>query len=352
LIAAGLVLLILTLSATASVTSPGSSGDPLITRGYLEGQFAASLRGDVSGALGSATDKALDRLNEAYMDTVGYDFAPRFTPVSISSGGTVALSVGASFVLLSGSASLTVSSGAVINISSGSEAASGSLLILNQRYFCTEETKAVVTASSAATGQIDGYYFAQGATVALKPLPFSDVPASAWFYPAIDFVFKNEYFTGTSATAFSPGSSMTRAMFVTVLHRLEGRPALDGGGAFSDVKNPSLYYYNAVTWANARNIVRGYEDGTFQPDRPVTREEMAAIMHRYASFKGRDTSAPGAALEAFPDRGDVSGFAADPMRWAVSSEVIKGSGGKLLPRNTATRAEVAQIILNYCVTGR
>jgi len=341
-------LFTLVLAATASAPAPGSSGDPLITRSYLEGQFAASLRGDISSALGGAADKAMVRLDEAYMEIVGYDFSPRFAPVSMMAGDTVALSAGASFILLSGSASLTVSAGTVINVSSGSVAASGSALTLNQRYFCTEEAKAVVTASSAAAGQVDGYYFAQGAGIAKKPLPFTDVPQGAWFHPAIDFVYGKGYFAGTSATAFSPNASMTRAMFVTVLHRLEGRPAVSVGGAFSDVKDPGLYYYAAVGWASANNIVRGYEDGTFQPDRPVTREEMATFMHRYASFKGRGAAASGGAFDTFPDRGDVSGFAIEPMRWAVAAEVIRGSGGKLLPGNTATRAEVAQIILNYC----
>jgi len=314
----------------------------------LEGQFASSLRGDISSALGAAADRAIVRLDEAYLGVAGYDFSPRFSPVSMAPGDTVALSGGASFVLLSGSASLAVSAGTVVNVSSGREAASGSQLALNQRYFCTEDARAVVTASAPAAGQVDGYYFAQGANVDARPLPFSDVPLGAWFHPAVDFVYGKGYFAGTSATLFSPSSSMTRAMFVTVLHRLEGRPAAEGAGAFSDVGSPALYYYAAVGWASANSIVRGYEDGTFKPDRPVTREEMATFMHRYASFKGRVASETGGAFDAFPDKGDVSAFAVAPMRWAVSAEVIRGSGGKLLPGNTATRAEVAQIILNYC----
>jgi len=311
----------------------------------LEGQYAASLRGDISSALGGAADRAIIRLDELYLDVSGYDFSPRFAPIALAPGGTVALSAGSSFVLLSGSASLTVSEGTVINVFSGAEAASGSQLALNQRYFCAEETRAVVTASASAAGLVDGYYFAQGAE---KPLPFADVPPGAWYRPAIGFVYGKEYFAGTSATAFSPNSSMTRAMFVTVLHRLEGRPAVGGGGSFSDVRNPELYYFTAVSWASSNEIVRGYADGTFQPDRSVTREEMATFMHRYASFKGRGAAASGGAFDTFPDKGDVSGFAVEPMRWAVSAEVIRGSGGKLLPGSTATRAEVAQIILNYC----
>jgi hypothetical protein len=116
----------------------------------------------------------------------------------------------------------------------------------------------------------------------------------------------------------------------------------------SDVNNPSLYYYGAVAWANANDIVTGYTDGTFQPDRYITREQMAAIMHRYALYKGRDPSTPGTVFDTFPDRTEVSGYAAHAMRWTVSWEIIKGSDGKLLPQNTATRAEVAQVIYNYC----
>jgi len=113
--------------------------------------------------------------------------------------------------------------------------------------------------------------------------------------------------------------------------------------------NPLMYYYGAVAWANLNGIVRGYADGSFGPDRSITREEMAAIMHRYATYKNRDMSASGAIFDAFPDKGNVSEFAVPAMQWAVSREVIRGStGGMLLPKNTATRAEVAQIIFNYC----
>jgi len=137
-------------------------------------------------------------------------------------------------------------------------------------------------------------------------------------------------------------------MFVTVLYRLDGRPSVGTGGDFSDVGNPAAFYYDAVTWASGNSIVRGYEDGTFQPNRSVTREEMAVIMHRYASFKNKDVSASGDVLGSFSDNDIVSAFAVDALRWAVAKEIIRGSGGRLLPRNTATRAEVAQIIFNYC----
>ena len=333
--------------ATVSA-SPGSSADPLISRSYLEGQYSTTLRSDVSKTLGAVADSAINKLDEIYRDNIRYDFAPRFTPVALTPGGSVSLISGASFILLSGTASLTVSSGTVINISTGNETRTGSQLTRNQRYFCVEETFAVVTAGSAATGQVDGYYFTQGADVTLPSIPFTDVALSAWYYPAIEFVFKNELFSGTGATTFSPGSSMTRGMFVTVLYRLSGRPGVVEGEVFSDVKNPAIYYYQPVMWASALGIVRGYSDGTFRPDRLVTREEMAVFMHRYASSKMLNMTVTGNLYDSFSDRGSVSSFAVDAMRWAVSREVIRGSGGRLNPQNTATRAEVAQIIFNYC----
>jgi len=334
--------------ATVSASTPGSSEDPLISRSYLEGAFSTAAKNEITNTLGSAADRAINRLDEVYRDNIGYDFAPRFTRVSLSSGGSVALSAGASFILLSGSASLAVSSGTVINISTGREVSSGSQLTRNQRYFCAEETRAVITASAAAVGHVDGFYFLEGTTAQPRPIPFIDVSTTAWYFPAVEFVYKNELFSGTSATTFAPATSMTRGMFVTVLHRLDGKPSAGAGGTFSDVKNPSLFYYDAVTWANANGIVRGYTDNTFRPDRLVTREEMAVFMHRYAAYKGRNMTTPGNAYNSFSDRGNVSTFAVDAMRWSVSWEVIRGSGGRLLPQNTASRAEVAQIILNYC----
>ena len=347
MIAAGLVLLLLACTATVSA-STGSIDNPLITRSYLDGAFSELMRADAAGVLGSAADTADSRLDEIFKDYVGYSFTPRFIPISLAAEETVSLSQGASFILLSGTAALSVTSGTVININTGSEAISGSSLDQYHRYFCVENTTAVITANTASTGQIDGYYFKSGPGSVIQQHFFIDVSESAWYYAAIDYVYKNGLFAGTAANTFSPGTPMTRGMFVTVLHRLDGLPAAGSGGGFSDVASTSLYYYDAVTWANDKGIVTGYTDGTFQPDRAVTREEMAAIMHRYASYKGRDMQAAGEAYDLFPDAADVSSYAVAPMRWAVSREIIRGSGGRLLPRNTATRAEVAQIVYNFC----
>jgi len=333
---------------TVSASNAGSTGDPLITLSYLRGTYTESLRADVSTALGNAADKAMSRLDEIYRNYIGYNFAPKFTHISLASGDSVRLTTGGSFILLSGTATLTISSGNVINVSTGNEVTSAVQLALNQRYFCAENTTVLITASAAATGQVDGFYLTDGTATPVPQLPFTDVRATDWFYSAVDFVYKNNLFQGTSANAFSPGVSMTRGMFVTVLHRLDGLPSAGAGGGFSDVSDRTLYYYNAVTWANENKIVEGYADGTFRPDASVTREQMATIMHRYAIYKGRDMTASETAYNAFPDRNSVSDYAVSPLQWAVSWGVITGSDGRLLPQSTATRAQVAQIIFNYC----
>ena len=344
---------------TVSASPAGSANDPLVSQRHLEGAFADSLRADINAAFSSAAGSAMSRLNDLYLEAAGYSFAPRFTPLTIPAGSTVSLGPGASFILLSGSATLTVNAGTVINISNGTPVITGSSVNLNQRLFCTENTTAVITATAAATGQVDGFFYVDATIRPIPPQPptqpptggphqFTDVPPTAWFSSAVDFVFQNGLFAGTSQTTFSPNIPMTRGMFVTVLHRLDGLPETGSGAVFSDVRNPDAFFYEAVAWANINGIVTGFADGTFRPNDSVTREQMAAIMHRYAAHTNRSMAVHETALDAFPDRGNISAFALDSMQWAVSWQVIRGSvGGGLLPRNTATRAEVAQIILNY-----
>ena len=346
-ISAGIVLLLLLFIVTASAAPPGSSANPLISLSELEGKIAESLKSDISQALGSAADISMNKLDELYREYAGFDFNPRFTRIPLAVGDTVTLSMGSSFILLSGSGTLSKVSGTVINVSTGETVVAGNRLAQYQRYFCAENSSAVITANSASTGQVDGYYIVDYAAPNRQHPVFRDVMEKDWYYAAVDFVYNNNLFGGTTPNTFSPAVSMTRGMFVTVLYRLEGEPTVGSGGQFSDVRNTSLYYYDAVTWANASNVVLGYSNGAFGPDDPVTIEQMATIIYRYAEYKQRDMIESGSAYNSFPDRGDVSGYAATAMSWTVSKGIINGANGRLLPRNTATRAEVAQIIMNY-----
>lgn len=176
-------------------------------------------------------------------------------------------------------------------------------------------------------------------------LPFTDVHESDWFYDDVVFAYENGLFSGTTATTFSPYAPMTRAMLVTVLYRLEGEPAVTGRSGFSDVTIGS-YYEVAVTWAADNGIVNGTSATTFSPSENVTREQMAAILCRYAQYKQYGTSAS-ASLSAFSDAAAVSTYAKAPLSWAVAEKLVNGTDGKLLPRASATRAQVAAILHRF-----
>lgn len=179
-----------------------------------------------------------------------------------------------------------------------------------------------------------------------KPkLPFTDVSTSDWFYSDVMFVYENGLFSGTDSRSFSPNASMTRAMLVTVLYRLEGEPVGTGSSSFSDVRSGS-YYEKAVAWAAANGIVTGTGSTSFSPDAKVTREQLAAILYRYAQYKKLDTDA-GAKLDSFSDAGNVSGYASEALSWAVSEGLINGASGRLMPKGDATRAQVAAILHRF-----
>ena len=174
---------------------------------------------------------------------------------------------------------------------------------------------------------------------------FTDVPADAWYHEAVNYVFHRGYFGGTGDYTFEPETPMTRAMLVTVLWRYEGSPA-DSGDIFLDVPE-NQWYYEAVDWAAKNKIVNGVGGGKFDPDGNVTREQMAAILYRYAEKKGMAVS-DRAALSGFPDAGQVStDWALEPMQWAVAKKLITGSDGLLLPQGNATRAQVATILMRF-----
>lgn len=178
-------------------------------------------------------------------------------------------------------------------------------------------------------------------------LPFTDVKAGEWFYNAVKYVYDNKLMDGISATTFAPFMTTNRGMVVTILWRLEGQPKAENTLPFSDVES-GMWYTDAVNWAASQGIVKGYSDTVFAPDDTVTREQLATILYRYAQGKGYDVSAAGD-LTAFSDSADVSAWAAEAMEWAVGSKLLSGKGGNILdPTGTATRAEVAQILMNFC----
>ena len=174
--------------------------------------------------------------------------------------------------------------------------------------------------------------------------PFDDVAASDWFSKEVLRAYSAGLMTGTGERLFSPNAPATRAMLVTILHRLAGSPEAEGGG-FSDVSG-SAYYAAAVAWASKNGVVEGYEDGSFRPDQPITREQLAAVLYRYAMSRGVDVTASGD-LAAYADAGSVSSWAADAMRWATGAGVLSGTANGLEPQGTATRAQAAAMLVRF-----
>lgn len=185
----------------------------------------------------------------------------------------------------------------------------------------------------------------QSARAAWNGGRFRDVPRDAWYAGAVERVCAAGLMNGTSPTAFSPGGTVTRGQVAAILHRLAGEPEVRGS-SFSDVP-ASAYYAGAVAWAARRNIVEGFYDGTFRPDLPVSRQQLAAILWRYAKLEKADSGAR-ASLRGFPDAGEVGGYAGEAMSWALAEGILQGTKeGTLQPQGRAARGQAAVLLERF-----
>lgn len=195
------------------------------------------------------------------------------------------------------------------------------------------------------TGQVnDACITVSGSPAAEPAAAFDDVSGGAWYYEPVQYMALTGLMQGTGADTFSPAMTTSRAMLVTLLYRMEGEPETDGVQPFRDVKADS-YYADAVAWAAANGIVKGVSDTAFAPDAPVTREQTATILYRYAQWHGQPVGA--ADLNGFADADAVSAYAAEAMRWAVAEGILQGSGNQLDPTGSTTRAQLATILNRY-----
>ncbi|MBQ6536378.1 MAG: S-layer homology domain-containing protein [Firmicutes bacterium] len=182
--------------------------------------------------------------------------------------------------------------------------------------------------------------------IACPSAPYKDLNTSLWYHEGVDYAIANGLMKGVSKDQFDPYGKLNRAMLVTILYRLEGEPRVTTANPFSDVEAGS-WYDKAVTWADSKGIVNGYGNGKFGPTDNITREQMAAMMMRYASYKKIDTSKRDN-LRSFVDAGSVSSWARENMQWAVAAGLIEGSNRKLMPLDATNRAEAATILMRFC----
>ena len=197
--------------------------------------------------------------------------------------------------------------------------------------------------NNTVTGGSNRYTFSNTQTTTDWNNPFADVQSDDWYYDAVAYANANGLFSGVTANTFAPDQAITRGMLVTVLYRNEENPAVSTASGFADV-NAGAYYANAVSWAQANGIVNGYSDTEFSPDKLISREEMAAVLERYAAYRNMGLSGLGN-LTQFADQAQISGWARSNVAWAVGAGLLSGRDNGLLdPQGQTTRAEAAAML--------
>ena len=193
---------------------------------------------------------------------------------------------------------------------------------------------------------VSGTMVPEEATPEWPPFPFDDVSEDDWYYDSVYYVYAYGLMNGTAEATFNPDGATTRGMLVTILYRMEGSPQGGGWSPFTDV-DPELYYAQPIAWAAWNGIVKGITETTFSPDAPVTRQQMAAILYRYAAWKKWDVSQQGNLFQ-FTDWEQIQEYARTPLAWASAAGLIQGKENNILdPAGTATRAQVATILQRF-----
>ncbi|NBI17771.1 S-layer homology domain-containing protein [Neglecta sp. X4] len=207
---------------------------------------------------------------------------------------------------------------------------------------CPTRYSQVEKAATYTTSHFSLYFVGFDSAIQWKN-PFNDVRKGDWFYGAVEFAELNGLMQGDSKTVFSPNQKLSRAQLAQILYNKEGRPWVSGGSSFTDVPAKE-WYANAVNWAAQKGYVMGYDGTHFGPNDSVTREQLATILWRYAG----EPKAKKSALSSFTDAGKASEYALPALRWAVQNGIVRGKGNNRLdPTGTATRAEVAQMLMNF-----
>ena len=180
-------------------------------------------------------------------------------------------------------------------------------------------------------------------------LPFNDVGTNDWYYSSIKYTYQKGIIKGATETEFRPNAKFSRGMLVTILWRMEGEPKVTNAKEFADVTS-GKYYYNAIKWATSKGIVNGYSNGKFGPEDNITREQLAVMLRNYAKYKGKNVSQT-ADISKYRDSGKTSGYAKTSVQWAIAKGIISGkdNGTRIDPQGTASRAEAASMIYNYCI---
>ena len=355
---AALILFAVIVSGMVALAVGGSSGDPLISVGYLTDTFLPQILTQVktqadqsAKADYQSAQKTLDAAAAQYAARGGlldgdWNYCDLYERQGYKLQDVVRVAPGSGFLFLAGTASASAEGGELVDVTDGLSAASMHLQP-GHRYLAGEN--AVVSAtvlSDAAYLAPQGYYSAKRSGA--DALPFTDIVSTSWYYQSVRYVCGQGLFNGVSETQFSPSGSMTRAMLAAVLYRLAGSPDTQANAAsFADVPAGS-WYEGPVSWAAGNGIVNGMGSGLYVPDSSITREQMAVMLHRYASDYAHLSLDATGDLAAFSDAGQCSDWAEDALSWAAGAGIVTGrTDGRLDPGGTATRVEVAAMLERF-----
>ena len=362
-----IICLCTVLGAAISVASAVTQTNTLISRSYLENTYRKELDGMITEQVASALSAVQNNARQM-LDSIGEDYLNLLAPSSdgnmewlISgdlfayhgvSGDTVTLNSGSGVIWQKGSATFD---GVLIDVTTGKEVTDGSLTV-NHRYIADGMVFITVTGESAAWS-VEGEWLTSAESQESQepvepPTPvepvktFADVPETAWYHDAVYYVVERGLFQGTSDTAFSPGTTMTRGMLTTVLYRMSGSPEVSYSPIFTDVPQDK-WFTEGTVWAGQNDVVKGMGDGTFKPNGELTRAQIAQMLYNYANWLGIDTSVRGD-VSGFADASSISSWAKEAMSWAVGIGLFQGdTQNRLTPSAAATRAQVATLLQRF-----
>lgn len=309
---------------------------------YFNAQNKATRTITVQWTTDDGTDVGESATFSVDLSGVAYYQAPSHGG-SGSSGGSASTTYTLTFETNGGSAisKVTKNKGTTIDLAQYAPTKSGATF--DGWYADKELTKKITSVKLDANTTV----YAKWTEAPVSGLPFGDVKSGDWFYNDVKYVYEKGMMAGTAADVFAPNATTTRAMIVTILYRLEGSPAVTGTSAFVDVP-AGQWYTDAVNWAAANQIVKGTSATTFAPNDSITREQMAAILYRYAQYKGYDVTKK-ADLSGYSDNSQVSAYAKDALAWANAAKLINGvTNTTLAPQGNATRAQVSAILHRFC----
>lgn len=338
----------------AQVLAAGGAADSLVSVLYLEQTFLPALEKSLQARAEQAArptyDAALARLDELggrYLAGMGgaqdWKFSDTAQVLTVKRGDVISLSAGSTVLWLAGIAS---AGAGLVDATAGAELSTGAAPIQTHRYLnALEESPTTVTVlSDAAQLSLQGCWAVTESSESTTD--FTDLLETEWYYPSACYVVDMGIFTGVSDTLFLPDSELNRAMLATIVYRMEDEPTSDYTSVFSDVSR-WFWAANSVEWAASVGIIRGDGRGHFNPLDPILRNDVVVMFYRYAKeFLGLDVSQR-ADLSVYPDARDIKSWAREEMSWAIATGIFPTSGGRLLPSQNATRAEVAVMLHHF-----